>query len=147
MRLKLAPRGTLTLERGVTFDVMNTSWVRPFNIEQRLEVGTKRYYLCRFTQPDPDRSMVTDYEFMRFVAVHDTTSGITDVQNLTQRVGTPEEEVNLVHKGDGMLERFRCPGCHQYVRMRSRVLKRRVELIVTQYTCPKCGHQDVDYCD
>ena len=144
-RYSLAPRKRIVIEPGASFECANPSWERPFSVE-RTEIGTRVYYLCRFTEPDP--TMTDDrYDFDRFVAVWDKPSGIVEVQNFGQLKKDKPFPVDAVSVGNALLERLQCPGCKAVVRMRSKVLRRARELVVTQYTCPKCGYKDVDYFD
>lgn len=145
LKFMMPPPLKIEIEAGVSFNCHNKSWERPFTVE-RTEVGTRVYYLCRFTTPDPT-SISDHYEFNRFVAVVDKPSGFVEVQNLGQGKGQPEAPTDVVSLGNALLERLACPSCKALVRMRSKVIKRRVELVVRQYTCPACGFKDVDYCD
>jgi predicted RNA-binding Zn-ribbon protein involved in translation (DUF1610 family) len=139
---------TLTIEPGVEVRAVNPSWRRPFKIVKREERDGIVAFLCKFTEMDPDRnpSFPNDPIFNYFRVAHHKASGITDAGCALTHL--PDEVPGLdFDRAVGDLDRFKCPKCGEHVRLRSRVLKRRVELVVTQYTCPKCGHSEIDCLD
>lgn len=149
----------LIIDKDVAVDAVNPSWNRPFEIvEQKAKVmsngATARFFLCRFTKPDPERAAHPDRyreydpDFHSFGVAHVEGTKITEAWCILAFRGTTKpEDIDIVTRGEGELRRHECPNCKQYVVFRTRVLRRRVELVVTQYTCPKCGHKDVDYLD
>lgn len=138
----------LNIEPGVRIEAVNPSWDRKFHVEERVENGENIYFLCRFETPDPCRNPAfADFRFDRFIAAHNKASGITVASNLTERASEPEKKVNLIDRGYHLLLPHQCSSCKMFVNFNKRSKRINEECYKITYTCPNCGHQDVDWAD
>jgi hypothetical protein len=126
----------------------NPSWVRTFAVVKAAEEDGCLFFLCRWTEKNPEETSSDQFPFNWFGAVHHKKSGIQTLWSIIGKdADSRKERDRYIETGKREIERFRCYHCNEIVTVKCTSRWLGPECVKITYTCPKCGYKDIDVAD